>query len=264
MASGKPARQPARRPVTLVREAATVEVGDASRGTAPVPPHQAEQPAQPPVAEQQQASGEPPPATQAADAADAQTEPAPEAAGEVAVMPRGTAPAVAAPAAVTARRATGPRLAAPQPDLWEQIVAAGADARASSHGWSKYSPNLPENLWLALKRRRADDFRVTRRRGVDGNHYIQVALMRMPRRRDRTIDADAVIKKGREWLASQPDVSRRASTGSNLTNGLVEDLFLLSAEVDSAQPKIYLWVIIAAYVQQLLDDLADTAETATT
>lgn len=232
----RPARQPARRPVTLVRDPAEVEVA----GTVVEPPPATPAPAAP---EPEPSPGEGP-------------VPGSPVTALAVTSPRAPAPA-AVPAEVSVRVAAVPL--APASDLWGQVISAGEDARGNSSLWEKYSPNLPEALWDAIGRRRKADFRATRIKGVFDNHYMQVALTMMPRRDDGSIDADAAIGAGREWLAANPGIltSKRASTGSNLRSDLVSDLYLLSIEVSRAKPKIYLWVVISAYVQQLLDSLPD-------
>lgn len=179
----------------------------------------------------------------------------PPSAADLAVRPV-TRPPTAAPGRATARRGT-PAVAAQAGQaeaLWELVIAAGEDARANSTEWEKYSPNIPEGLWDAIGRRRTADIRATRRKGLSDNHYMQVALMRMPRRDDGSIDAAAVIAVARQWLGDNPGIltSKRVPSGSNLRADLAGDLYLLSSEVSRARPKIYLWVVISAYVEQFL------------
>jgi hypothetical protein len=142
--------------------------------------------------------------------------------------------------------------------LWLRILAAGESARRDRALWAKYSPYLPEFLWLRVQQRIAADTRATRQMQLAANHYFQVAFEAIPRQEDTTFDAEAAAGAGLEWLTAHPGAVAGSSSGSQLTKAMKEDLIILRRDLSGMPVTVPVWAVLAAYTEQLLDAL-DTA-----
>jgi hypothetical protein len=222
-----PAREPARTP-QLVRRRVPVEVAGTGEEATVTPLPQA--PPEPPAVSRPQQPAPPSPAAATPETA---SPPAPEA------RPARQAPARPAGAGA----------------LWSRILAAGESARRERTRWTKYSPYLPEPLWLRLQKRIAADTRSSRQMRLAANHYLQVAFEDMPRQEDGTFSPDAAAGTGREWLAAHPAATAGASSGSQLTHEMKEDLIILRTDLAGMLESVPVWAVLAAYTERLLDVL---------
>lgn len=137
---------------------------------------------------------------------------------------------------------------------WERVAAAGFSARRESRSWTPYTPRLPETMWAALDDRTLVDARRTGDYGVAVCHYLQVAFDGLPRE-GNAIDAAAAAAAGLDWLRRAGNPGPLVPTGSRLQKAMKAQMQDLAKLLRRQQPRVELWVVQAAFVQALLDDL---------
>ena len=141
-----------------------------------------------------------------------------------------------------------------RPPAWDKVEAAGFSAKRESRSWTPYTPRLPESTWAALDARKLADARRTGDYGIAVAHYLQVAFDGLPRV-DGVIDSGAAARAGLAWLRSAGHPGALVPTGLRIMKSMKAEMQDLALLLKGQQPKVELWVVQAAFVQALLDDL---------
>jgi hypothetical protein len=169
---------------------------------------------------------------------------------------RESRPVALVPGPAVYRPSTPADLQVRQAGLVDELLNLGESARRSPGDWESYSPNLRGDVNEALKAWVSETAIGTGNFTIAKNHCLHAALSRMPLDARGMIDLTLAAQAGRDWLADHPGHGSPSSRGGQSSVGkqLAVRLRILGKQLPTVQPKIELWAVLSAYVQQFMDD----------